>query len=224
MDTHIKVGLPAYASCTTAECMFSTKYLRRYRTPEVKEKLDRRAQYKELLAAEAQRAYLSFLEEITEQHYAQFRDVVNKLAVADCLCSLALVAVQEGYIKPDFTERDTLEIVEGRHPMIEALRSDPFVPNTVKMGGNEPRSKIITGPNMGGKSSAVRMIALCAIVSRCSDTWSKDLRSTWSSDGSDRILRSCEVDADWVIGWRAHTDGWYVYHQVDSEYPGNGAV
>ena len=49
--------------------------------------------------------------------------------------------------------------------MVEALRSDPFVPNTIKMGGGCPRSKIITGPNMGGKSSAVRMIALCAIVS-----------------------------------------------------------
>ena len=68
-------------------------------------------------------------------------------------------------MKPEFTEQDTLEIVEGRHPMIEALRSDPFVPNTVRMGGEDPRSKIITGPNMGGKSSVVRMIALCTIVS-----------------------------------------------------------
>lgn len=145
--------------------MDSTKYIRRYRTPEVKKKLEQRAQYKESLAAEAHKAYLSFLEEITQDHYAQLRDVVNKLAVADCLCSLALVAVQEGYVKPEFTEQDTLEIVEGRHPMIEALRSDPFVPNTVRMGGEDPRSKIITGPNMGGKSSVVRMIALCTIVS-----------------------------------------------------------
>lgn len=92
---------------------------------------------------------------------------MNKLAVADCLLSLARVALQEGYVKPEFVEDDLLELVEGRHPMVEALRSDPFVPNTVTMGGGQPRSKIITGPNMGGKSSAVRMIALCAIVSIC---------------------------------------------------------
>ena len=57
----------------------------------------------------------------------------------------------------------TLEIVDGRHPMIEKLRDEPFVPNTVRM--HPQGHKIITGPNMGGKSSVVRMIALCSIVS-----------------------------------------------------------
>lgn len=74
------------------------------------------------------------------------RDVVNKLATADCLLGLAHVALQEGYVRPQFTDDDTLEIVDGRHPMVEALRSDPFVPNSVSMGGGQPRSKIITGP------------------------------------------------------------------------------
>ncbi|KAH9926110.1 muts domain V-domain-containing protein [Fomitopsis serialis] len=144
----------------------STKTLRRYHTPEVRAKLQERAQYKESQTAEANRAYLSFLQEITQKYYALFRDAVNKLAVADCLLSLARVALQEGYVKPEFVEDDVLELVEGRHPMVEVLRSDPFVPNTVTMGGGQPRNKIITGPNMGGKSSAVRMIALCAIMAQ----------------------------------------------------------
>ncbi|KAI0637370.1 muts domain V-domain-containing protein [Trametes polyzona] len=150
----------------------STKYARRYHTPEVRAKLQERAQYKEALAAEAHRAFLSFLAEITDKHYALLRDAVNKLAVADCLFSLAQVAAQEGYARPEFVEthdgdaEDVLEIVEGRHPMIEALRTDPFVPNSLKIGGGETRHRIITGPNMGGKSSAVRMTALCAIMAQ----------------------------------------------------------
>ncbi|KAI9056873.1 hypothetical protein FKP32DRAFT_1584914 [Trametes sanguinea] len=155
----------------------STKYVRRYHTPQVRAKLQERAQYKEALAAEAHKAYLSFLAEITERHYALLRDAVNKLAVADCLFSLAQVAAQEGYSRPEFVEGssdgkgpevadEVLEIVEGRHPMIEALRTDPFVPNSLKMGGSGTRHKIITGPNMGGKSSVVRMTALCAIMAQ----------------------------------------------------------
>lgn len=126
------------------------------------EKLEQRAQLKEALDREANEAFQSFLAEITDNHYAVLRDAVNKLATADCLLSLALVALQEGYVRPQFSDEDVMEIEDGRHPMVEALRNDPFVPNTVRM---QPRHKIITGPNMGGKSSVVRMIALCAIVS-----------------------------------------------------------
>lgn len=84
------------------------------------------------------------------EHYAVLRDAINKLAVADCLLSLAQVALQEGYVRPQFVDEDVLEIIEGRHPMVEVLRSDPYIPNTIKMGDNTPRNKIITGPNMGG--------------------------------------------------------------------------
>ncbi|CDO74876.1 hypothetical protein BN946_scf185004.g26 [Trametes cinnabarina] len=128
----------------------STKYVRRYHTPQARVKLQERAQYKEALAAEARKAFLSFLAEITEKHYALLRDAVNKLAVADCLFSLAQVAAQEGYCRPDFAEgakaceaqEDVLEIIDGRHPMIEALRTDPFVPNSLKIGGKETRHKV----------------------------------------------------------------------------------
>ncbi|KAI0806964.1 muts domain V-domain-containing protein [Fomes fomentarius] len=149
----------------------STKYLKRYHTPVVRVKLQQRARFQESLAAEGNKAFLSFLDEIISKHYGVLRDVVNKLAVTDCLFSLAQVAAQEGYCQPEFVDRkegeeDVLEFVKGRHPMIEALRTDPFVPNSVRMGGGDSRHKIITGPNMGGKSSAVRMTALCAIMAQ----------------------------------------------------------
>jgi len=147
-------------------CPFRTKSATRYHTPEVKKKLQERAQYKETLEGEARKAFSAFLDEIAQGYYGVLRTAVHNLAIADCLLSLARVALQEGYVQPEFTDDDTLEIVEGRHPMVEALRSDPFVPNTVNMGNNEPRSKVITGPNMGGKSSSVRMIALIAIMAQ----------------------------------------------------------
>jgi DNA mismatch repair protein MSH3 len=125
-----------------------------------------RDQYQESLDAEAQRSFLHFLDEIAQNHYGVMRDAVDKLAMADCLFSLALVSLQGNYVRPEFTDEDVLEIDEGRHPMVEALSSDPFVPVSVKIGAEEPRSKVITGPNMGGKSSAVRMIALIAIMAQ----------------------------------------------------------
>ncbi|KAI0691181.1 muts domain V-domain-containing protein [Cytidiella melzeri] len=140
-----------------------TKYVRRVRSPEIIEKLEQRAQWKEALDREANTAFRSFLNEISSNHYGLLRDAVNKLATADCLLSLALVALREGYVRPQFSDEDNMEIEAGRHPMVESLRDDPFVPNTIRM---RPRHKIITGPNMGGKSSAVRMIALCAIMAQ----------------------------------------------------------
>lgn len=154
------------------------------------EKLEQRAQWKEALDREGNLAFRSFLEEISGNYYGVLRDAVNKLATADCLLSLALVAVREGYVRPQFSDEDIVEIEEGRHPMVEALRDDPFVPNTVRM---DPRHKIITGPNMGGKSSVVRMIALCAIVRVLPpnvSSWTTQFRSyfRWR-----RSVRTCRL-------------------------------
>ncbi|KAF8447476.1 muts domain V-domain-containing protein [Boletus edulis BED1] len=130
------------------DLMSSTKHYRRYHNPEVKRLTQERAIYQELLAAEADKAYSTFLAEIAQSHYSLLRDATNKLAVADCLLSLAHIALQDGYVRPELTDEDVLDITDGRHPMVEAL------------------SVIITGPNMGGKSSAVRMVALIAIMAQ----------------------------------------------------------
>ncbi|KAG6874073.1 hypothetical protein C0995_006930 [Termitomyces sp. Mi166 len=143
-----------------------TKVVSRHQPPVVREKMEERLRYQETLVAAANKAFSSFLEEMALKYYDILRNVINKLATADCLLSLALVALQENYVRPTFTDDDALEIVNGRHPMVEALRPDPFVPNSVVMGSGKPRSKIITGPNMGGKSSCVRMVALVAIMAQ----------------------------------------------------------
>lgn len=146
----------------------ATQTLRRLRTPKMVTLLQRRAEALEALTLAANAAYRGLLAEIAEHHYAVLRDAIQRLAVFDCLCSLARVGVQEGYVRPEFIDsidgEDTLVVEDGRHPMIEKLRDDPFVPNSVDMGGR--RHKIVTGPNMGGKSSVVRMVALCAIMAQ----------------------------------------------------------
>jgi len=63
----------------------------------------------------------------------------------DCLISLAQVACLPGYVKPTFTDDGSLRITKGRHPMVEEVRTDPFVPNDVNLGGEEPKSMVITG-------------------------------------------------------------------------------
>lgn len=131
--------------------------------------LQERAQSQEKLEAEANKAYLAFLSEIMDEHYVVLRNAVNKLAIADCLFSLAEVALQSDYVKPTFVngDKDVLEIVDGRHPAIELLRDDPFVPNSLCIGGGrDTRTKLVTGPNMGGKSSVVRLRPAKAFLSK----------------------------------------------------------
>ncbi|CAA7265435.1 unnamed protein product [Cyclocybe aegerita] len=143
-----------------------TKKLARYQPPSVHNKVQERNQRRETLDAASNQAYHSFLKEISQDYYAMLRDAVNKIAVADCLISLAQVALQLNYVRPEFTDDNSLEIVDGRHPMIEIYSDTPHVPNSIKMGDGAARSKIVTGPNMGGKSSCVRMIALIALMAQ----------------------------------------------------------
>ncbi|CAE7205240.1 unnamed protein product [Rhizoctonia solani] len=149
----------------------STKAVTRFHTPQVKAKLHEREVFKETLTAEANKAFNCFLGEVSE-HYSVLRNVTMKLAVLDCLSALAIVAQQPGYVKPQFFDDDRLDVDGGRHPMVEALRVDPFVPISCALGGGQPKTKIITGPNMGGKrqlalcSSCVRTVALVAILAQ----------------------------------------------------------
>jgi DNA mismatch repair protein MSH3 len=101
---------------------------------------------------------------MSSKHYAVLREAVAQLAIADCIMSFAHIALRSNYVCPEFTESDALEIVDGRHPMIEELRPDPFVPNSIKMGDGTARNKIITGPNMGG----LVPLSCCLSVFTCS--------------------------------------------------------
>ncbi|KAF7188159.1 DNA mismatch repair protein MSH3 [Pseudocercospora fuligena] len=143
----------------------STKKLSRFHPPEVVKLLRERDQHKESLSNACDTAFHSLLEEIGSK-YTHFRECIQSLALLDCLLSLATVSQQPGYTKPNFTSTPGIKIEAGRHPMVEQLLLDQFVPNNVYLSSDATRALLITGPNMGGKSSYVRSVALIAIMAQ----------------------------------------------------------
>jgi DNA mismatch repair protein MSH3 len=140
-----------------------TKRVSRFHTPEVVQLIRERDQQKEALAAACDQAYAALLADIAAQ-YQSFRDCVQSLATLDCLLSLATIAQQPGYVKPEYTDEAGLHIEQGRHPMVEHLLTNTYVPNDTNLHHDKTRALLVTGPNMGGKSSYVRQVALIAIM------------------------------------------------------------
>jgi DNA mismatch repair protein MSH3 len=141
----------------------ATKATLRFHTPEVKRMLQERDQYKESLAAACDTAFKRLLDDISSK-YQSLRDCVSSLATLDALFSLATLANQPGYVKPTFVSTTELDITGGRHPMVEQLLLDTYVPNDLHLTQSSTRALLVTGPNMGGKSSYVRSAALIAIM------------------------------------------------------------
>jgi DNA mismatch repair protein MutS len=88
------------------------------------------------------------------------------LATLDALCSLAEVASKHDYICPVLHDGDEIEIKNGRHPVVEISIKEAFIPNDVYMNNSTDRLLIITGANMGGKSTILRQIALIQILAQ----------------------------------------------------------
>ena len=89
------------------------------------------------------------------------------IAQLDTLCAFAEVAAQNHYCRPDVDESGVIEIAAGRHPVVEKMRGDAFfVPNDTHMGAKEERVSIITGPNMAGKSTYMRQVALITLMAQ----------------------------------------------------------
>ncbi|KAI9843186.1 MAG: Mismatch repair protein msh3 [Sclerophora amabilis] len=140
-----------------------TRSVSRFHTPEVVRLIRERDQHKEALAAACDDAFAALLTSISEQ-YQSLRDTIQALATLDCLLSLATVASQPGYVKPEYTDETRIHVEQGRHPMVEQLLLDTYVANDIDLSSEDTRALLITGPNMGGKSSYVRQVALIAIM------------------------------------------------------------
>ena len=130
---------------------------------------------------EMEHTILSAQDRITALEYQLFCQVrdeaaaqgaaIQALAAAaaqvDVLTAFAAVAAENNYCMPTVDLSDKLEIVEGRHPVVEKMRSETFfVPNDTRMDGKENRAAIITGPNMAGKSTYMRQVALIVLMAQ----------------------------------------------------------
>ena len=97
----------------------------------------------------------------------EIQRTASALADLDVLISLALVAVENRYVRPRLDESGVIEIREGRHPVIERMGfREPFVPNSLYLDRERDQVLIITGPNMAGKSTLMRQAALIVIMAQ----------------------------------------------------------
>jgi DNA mismatch repair protein MutS len=137
----------------------------RYVTPELRE-LDVAIASAE---SQQQRLELALYEQLVERIAERVDELLvtaDALAELDAYCSLAHVAGERGYVRPSFAPDSVVDIADGRHPVMEALLGASFVPNDLHLGDERARFILLTGPNMGGKSTYLRQTALLVVLAQ----------------------------------------------------------
>ncbi len=144
----------------------TVKNAERYITPELKE-------YEEKVLTADERAkeleYALFLElrEAVSAARKTMQATADVLAQLDVLVALAALARQRNYCRPEIVEEPELKIIDGRHPVLDAIEPDgAFVPNDTATGADDGTILLITGPNMAGKSTYIRQVALITILAQ----------------------------------------------------------
>ncbi|XP_068785201.1 DNA mismatch repair protein Msh3 isoform X4 [Struthio camelus] len=146
----------------------STKAVSRFHSPFIIENYRHLNQLREQLVLDCSAEWLNFLDHFSE-HYHPVSKAIGHLATIDCLFSLAQVAKQGDYCRPIVQDNQREIIIKnGRHPVIDVLlgEQDQYVPNTTNLSGDGERVMIITGPNMGGKSSYIKQVALITVMAQ----------------------------------------------------------
>ena len=102
----------------------------------------------------------------TTKYICRLQALAQILAILDCIGSLATLARQNHYIRPQITDGKELVIVEGKHPVLAQMLGAEFVPNDVNLSDDGKDLAIITGPNMAGKSTYIRQVALLVLLAQ----------------------------------------------------------
>ena len=142
----------------------TVKNAERYITPELKEFEDKVLGARDRALAREKQLYDELLDLLIAK-LAELQSTASALAALDVLSNLAERAVSLRYAQPELSDDPVLQIVEGRHPVVERFIDQPFVPNDLSLNDSR-RMLVITGPNMGGKSTFMRQTALIVILAR----------------------------------------------------------
>jgi DNA mismatch repair protein MutS len=136
----------------------------RYVTPELKEMEAKILNADEQLMKLEYELFLEIRQQIKSQ-VVRIQETALSIAVIDTLNSLAIASVRNNYVRPNMNNTGCMKIVDGRHPVIEKImKNEMFVPNDTYIDNKEHRMSIITGPNMAGKSTYMRQVALIALL------------------------------------------------------------
>lgn len=144
----------------------TTANAERFVTPQLEEYEAKVVGAEERLRALESDLFLALVAEVAAQQ-ARIQRTAGALALLDVLCSLATVAEKQGYARPQLTHDRSLAIHDGRHPVVERMAGrSGFVPNDCKLDPDGPQIITITGPNMAGKSTYLRQVALIVLMAQ----------------------------------------------------------
>jgi len=137
----------------------------RYITEELKELEGRILGAKDKIILIENEIFDAIVKTVTDET-ACLQAISEAIGRLDVYCSLAHVAIKNNYVRPEVDLGDVLELKDSRHPVVEALADNFFVPNDVYLDTSSNRMAIITGPNMAGKSTYMRQVALIVIMAQ----------------------------------------------------------
>jgi len=140
------------------------KNAERYITPELKAFEDKALSAQERALSRERVLYDQLLDRLAT-HIPALQRAAAALAETDMICAFAGLAATSGYRAPEFTDEQLIEIEAGRHPVVER-QVENFIPNNARLSGSR-QMLIVTGPNMGGKSTYMRQVALIALLAHC---------------------------------------------------------
>ncbi|MCW9017266.1 MAG: DNA mismatch repair protein MutS, partial [Kangiellaceae bacterium] len=141
------------------------KNAERFITPELKE-LEEKVLSSQAKALALEKQLYKELVETLQPQVNAMQFTAEQVATLDVLQSFAEVANQANFVRPNLNTENKIELKSARHPVVEAFQLDPFIPNNVHLDKNQ-KALIITGPNMGGKSTYMRMTAIIALLAHC---------------------------------------------------------
>ena len=141
------------------------KNAERYITPELKT-FEEKVLSAESRAFDRERELFDELCTYISDHGPELAEYASIVAALDCLAGLAEIASAGGWCRPEMVEEPTIEIEGGRHPVLDRMLKDDFVPNDTHLGTEEHPATLglITGPNMAGKSTYIRQVALITLL------------------------------------------------------------